>query len=590
MNMNANWGKVGLLGVVSVLALSACAGDAAMSSEASATNAEITNNQEEGVDEGGIVKNISDHLVILRQGRVFAVDVSQEANARQSSTIRVALDEHLNDSVWYDEMLVRGREIYVVGYRYAALLDDGESEPGIWWGESTGATEIAHFHLSEEGQLERKETLFFESMDYYDFSNYSSRMIGDELLFYMPLYQGDRGVPRRLKYEGRGEFRRGGTLYAEEDIVEMPEPADSSDDEYGAYRSRLVHTIVRCEVEDGQATSCDAQGVRGSGRGVRYITRDDVYLWGDELVWALSLADGSVSMHAARGVPYDQFSFDFEDGALEVVVSPTYNYDERDQPRAIELLRLEREAFDMMGGQEVQGTRLAEMSGSGYLTANRFADDMILFSTSDWSRDDSRSALVVVDRETRTSRSFDLDEENVSRIEPMRGVGALVVSSRYERRDRRFLPGKKLFGWDSMLRMRAFSLGEQGVEMTSTLELEHASEGETRSHGFFFKPGDSGGMFGLPIDGSRGFSGWWGSGVSNIAFFDVGAAGELAQIGAVSSSSAAEGKCETSCVDWYGNTRPIFLGDRVFALMGSELVEVRLDHEVRELDRLIMEF
>jgi hypothetical protein len=30
-----------------------------------------------------------------------------------------------------------------------------------------------------------------------------------------------------------------------------------------------------------------------------------------------------------------------------------------------------------------------------------------------------------------------------------------------------------------------------------------------------------------------------------------------------------------SCVDWYGNARPIFLGDRIFALMGYELVEGR---------------
>ena len=31
--------------------------------------------------------------------------------------------------------------------------------------------------------------------------------------------------------------------------------------------------------------------------------------------------------------------------------------------------------------------------------------------------------------------------------------------------------------------------------------------------------------------------------------------------------------CIASCVDWYGNARPIFLGGRVFALMGYELVE-----------------
>jgi hypothetical protein len=30
-------------------------------------------------------------------------------------------------------------------------------------------------------------------------------------------------------------------------------------------------------------------------------------------------------------------------------------------------------------------------------------------------------------------------------------------------------------------------------------------------------------------------------------------------------------------MDWYGNSRPIFLGDRVLALMGYELVEARVD-------------
>jgi hypothetical protein len=34
--------------------------------------------------------------------------------------------------------------------------------------------------------------------------------------------------------------------------------------------------------------------------------------------------------------------------------------------------------------------------------------------------------------------------------------------------------------------------------------------------------------------------------------------------------------CRASCVDWYGNARPLFVGDRVFALLGYELVEGRL--------------
>ena len=45
--------------------------------------------------------------------------------------------------------------------------------------------------------------------------------------------------------------------------------------------------------------------------------------------------------------------------------------------------------------------------------------------------------------------------------------------------------------------------------------------------------------------------------------------------------------CKASCVDWYGNARPIFIGERVFALLGYELVEGQLaDGRVRERRRV----
>ena len=45
--------------------------------------------------------------------------------------------------------------------------------------------------------------------------------------------------------------------------------------------------------------------------------------------------------------------------------------------------------------------------------------------------------------------------------------------------------------------------------------------------------------------------------------------------------------CKASCVDWYGNARPIFIRGRVFALLGYEIVEGRLDDErMREVRRV----
>lgn len=50
---------------------------------------------------------------------------------------------------------------------------------------------------------------------------------------------------------------------------------------------------------------------------------------------------------------------------------------------------------------------------------------------------------------------------------------------------------------------------------------------------------------------------------------------------------ASDDGCVASCVDWYGNARPIFMGNRLFALMGYELVEGRMANgAIHEVDRV----
>jgi hypothetical protein len=45
--------------------------------------------------------------------------------------------------------------------------------------------------------------------------------------------------------------------------------------------------------------------------------------------------------------------------------------------------------------------------------------------------------------------------------------------------------------------------------------------------------------------------------------------------------------CEYSCVDWYGNSRPIFYNGRIFGLMGYELIEGELkDEEISEIGKV----
>jgi hypothetical protein len=64
---------------------------------------------------------------------------------------------------------------------------------------------------------------------------------------------------------------------------------------------------------------------------------------------------------------------------------------------------------------------------------------------------------------------------------------------------------------------------------------------------------------------------------------------ELGTLASGAETSPADG-CRASCVDWYGNARPLFLRGRVFALLGYELVEGRLEdgrvNERRRIDYL----
>jgi hypothetical protein len=52
----------------------------------------------------------------------------------------------------------------------------------------------------------------------------------------------------------------------------------------------------------------------------------------------------------------------------------------------------------------------------------------------------------------------------------------------------------------------------------------------------------------------------------------------LAELGELTSrpSLASDDGCRASCVDWYGNARPLFVRSRIFGLLGYELVEGEL--------------
>jgi len=117
-----------------------------------------------------------------------------------------------------------------------------------------------------------------------------------------------------------------------------------------------------------------------------------------------------------------------------------------------------------------------------------------------------------------------------------------------------------------------------------------ASQGELRSHGFFYKTdGPDSGMLGLPIStpARAGYRHLFESSAAILFLRNESLHFEEAGELAARSDKAVNDACRASCVDWYGNARPLFVHGRVLALLGYEIVEGALDEgRMRELRRV----
>ena len=131
----------------------------------------------------------------------------------------------------------------------------------------------------------------------------------------------------------------------------------------------------------------------------------------------------------------------------------------------------------------------------------------------------------------------------------------------------------------------------QPPEVRDDYVRKGASQGELRSHGFFYKPETAeSGMLGLPIavPARAGYRHLFETSAAilflrnNSLRFEE--AGELA----ADATRAKDDACRASCVDWYGNAQPIFAHGRVLALLGYELVEGAFDgtqfHEIQRVN------
>lgn len=542
-----------------------------------AADESVTNVQHAGVDEGGIVKVHGDHLVVLRRGRLFTVAIG-DGDLRPVSAVD-AFGPDVNPArTWYDELIVHRDVVAVVGYSYAR-----------------GGTEVGLFHIDGEGELRHRSTYQLRSGDYYSSRNYASRLVGSRLVFYAPVSypvygrSPADGLPALRKWDGRdgeGGFDR--ILPAQRVYHAGLPPAPGS---------FVLHTVTTCDLARREL-SCDAAAVVGPHGRVFYVSPESVYIWAsgwwrqrpgeprrgaraESMLYRMPLDGSAPSAIRVSGSPVDQFSFlEGTDGHLNVLVRSGARGDGMWGAEAargdVALLRFPLELFS-------DGSRMAPESSyrslprpEGRTFRNRFVGEHLLYGTgTGWGRaheGDREEGVYVVPLDGRGYTWLPL-EHGVDRIEVL-GRDAVVVGSGNEG-------------------LHFTSVGlERGPGLVGHYMMAGAAQGELRSHGFFYRADDAdGGVLGLPVRaaGGPGHVHLY-EGSAGVLFLrnDDGRFDPLGRLEASAIRHRNDG-CRASCVDWYGNARPLFLRGRIFALLGYEIVEGAVDrNRIEELRRVDM--
>ncbi|HEU0300902.1 MAG TPA: beta-propeller domain-containing protein [Longimicrobium sp.] len=529
----------------------------------------VTNVQHAGVDEGGIVKVHGDYLLMLRRGRLFTVAIGDGA-LRPVSAVDAFGPDIDPAGTWYDELLVSGDAVAVIGFSYAR-----------------GGTEVGLFRIDGDGRLTHRSTYHLRSNDYYSSRNYASRLIGDKLIFYTPTYLALGGDDPFAEFPAMRRWHRGAQGKEFHRIlpatrVYRPGRPLTEDDELA------LHTVTVCDL-GAEAMGCEGTAVLGSPGRVFYVSPQAVYVWTSQwrrpddsvraasMLYRIPLDGGGPSALRVQGSPIDQFSFlESGDRHLNVLVRSDADGDGMWHAETTggdaALLRVSLDSFGDGDATAPEESYRPLPAPRGHTFQNRFVGSYLLYGTgSGWGYAQNGGATLYAVPWLEGSATELPLPHGVDRIEVM-GDDAVVV------------------GTDGQnLHFSAVRLGRRPA-LAQRYISAGASQGELRSHGFFYKPdGRGSGILGLPIrsPAQPGYA-HLVEGSASILFLRNRPSRfeELGELAAGVDGDVDDG-CRASCVDWYGNARPLFLRGRIFALLGYEIVEGTLaDGRIREARRI----
>lgn len=562
----------------------------------------ITNVQESGVDEGDIVKLYDRFLIVLQDGRLFSVDTGR-STGEMTVVDRANVYRRANADAWYDEILVHENRIVVAGFNY------GEE-----------ATEFSVFSIGRDGRFTREGAYFLSSDDYYDTENYATRLVGGALVIYTPLDISEADADAAIDVDERIGWPMVRRWLREEDeraLLTTGRPLFDARNIYRPIQFTLeptIHTISVCPLGQpraGDELECRSTAIVGPPAREFYVSPEHIYLWlwpreedarraqqaadcaaraGDEYLAAapsalyqIALDDDETRALFVRGAPNDQLAMEADSNhfrALAIWTDGTCwqerHYDEPSgEPVPLRFLSAQLSLFSTtpQAAPAASFTPLPSVNNDRGLE-NRFVGGHLVYgSRSSWNSYAPNAGetwrpgrlVAVPSNNPSAARALDLPH-NVLRIERV-GDNAIATGYRGAR------------GLDiSLLDLR----GEPRIGASVLIPGRYETEG--RSHAFNSAIGaDGAGLMGLPTAQARRESGrwWWRSESSDVSFVAIDAGGALHSAGplrADENSQHPSYRCQVSCVDWYGNSRAIFIAGRVFALSGVELIEGKVEH------------
>ena len=536
----------------------------------------ITNNQVQGVDEGDIVKAYKNYLIILRNGKLYSIDIGVEtASFLQPIDSIDAYHQGWIHDVWLDEMLIDNGLILITGFNY-----------------EEGVTEIIRLEINEHGQFQYVDTHLINSEDYYSESNYSSRLINHQLVTYFPgkliynkNFEFDFPKITKLPDDFKGNYK----LLNWRDLIKIENIYHPTQTLLEPY----LHTFLKCSIHEPEL-NCDALGLILNQNVERYVTPKYIYLstsaWSnrlledsnfneyksidDDMIEHLDDYEGrlfridnnhfTVDQTDIDIVPINQFSFhQFEDvlyligknDNFKLVKIPSYLFDSQSKTRAISVANLK--IYD------------------AWLYRNKFIKNHLIIAHSEIK--DTESSLIEIVNIQNGNKVQTTLEYIVDRIEI---VGENVFTSGYN----------SLTDVDQYDGLYVGILSPHDASIINEGYIKGIVEGESRSHAFNTRKIDSNRIIGFtskPAISEQYGNDFYYDDPSEVTFIG-GKFNDLNLFGHVTrNTNDDESSCDMSCDDWYGNTHPFFIGNRTFALSGFELIEVKFDgNSISEIDRV----